>query len=140
MKAVLANLEVDSDFVHLSTVKVNYGTNPMTMNLNGLNTVIETLQRNVVNGFKGISALLNILDSTTETHIRSQLEYFVSALQSLQDEVAAMLSDFFDIANQVTGIQGDAEFLFRRQRTADKKAMAEILQMPCTRKLSENAS
>ena len=129
VKGVLSNLEVDSDFVHLSTVKVNYATNPMTVNLNGLNTVIETLQRNIVNGFKGISALLNILDSTTETHIRSQLEYFVAALQSLQNEVAVMLSQFFDIANQVQGIQGETEFLFRRQRTADKKATAEIEQM-----------
>ena len=126
VKAVLANLDVDSDFVHLSTVKVSYATNPMTVNLNGLNTVIETLQRNVVNGFKGISALLNIMNSTTETHIRSQLEYFVSALQSLQDEVAAMLTEYFDIANQVQGLSGEAEFLFRRQRTADKMATATI--------------
>ena len=92
IKTVLSNLEVDSDYVHLSTVKVNHSTNPMTVNLNGLSTVIDTLQRNVVNGFKGISALLNIMNSTTETHIRSQLEYFVSALQSLQNEVADMLS------------------------------------------------
>ena len=94
IKSVLAGIDVDSDYVHLSTVKVNYATNPMTVNLNGLDTVLNTLQRNVVNGFKGISALLNILDSTTETHIRSQLEYFVSALQSLQNEVASMLSQF----------------------------------------------
>ena len=126
IKTVLSNLEVDSDYVHLSTVKVNHSTNPMTVNLNGLNTVIETLQRSIVNGFKGISALLNIMNSTTETHIRSQLEYFVAALQSLQNEVAVMLSQFFDIANQVQGIQGETEFLFRRQRTADKKATAEI--------------
>ena len=129
IKAVLGSLEVDSDYVHLSTVKVNHSTNPMMLNLNGLNTVIDSLQRNVVNGFKGISSLMNIMNSTTETHIRSQLEYYVSALQSLQDEVAAMLSQFFDIANQVQGIQGESEFRFRRQRTADKKATAEIEQM-----------
>ena len=129
IKTTLANLDVDSDYVHLSTVKVNHSTNPMTLNLQGLNTVIETLQRNVVNGFKSISALLNILDSTTETHIRSQLEYFVAALQSLQDEVATMLSDYFDVGNQVQGIQGETEFFFRRQRTADKKATAEIEQI-----------
>ena len=126
IKAVLSNLDVDSDYVHLSTVNVNHATNPMTVNLNGLSTVIDALQRNVVNGFKGISALLNILDSTTETHIRSQLEYFVSALQSLQDEVAAMLSEYFDIGNQVQGLQGETEFRFRKQRSADKKSMAEI--------------
>ena len=113
IKAVLGSLDVDSDYVHLSTVKVNHSTNPMMLNLNGLNTVIDSLQRNVVNGFKGISSLMNIMNSTTETHIRSQLEYYVSALQSLQDEVAAMLSQFFDIANQVQGIQGETEFKFR---------------------------
>ena len=129
IKAVLGSLDVDSDYVHLSTVKVNHSTNPMMLNLNGLNTVIDSLQRNVVNGFKGISSLMNIMNSTTETHIRSQLEYYVSALQSLQDEVADMLSGFFDIANQVQGIQGETEFKFRRQRSADKKAMAEIEQM-----------
>ena len=126
IKTALASLDVDDNFVHLSTVKVNHSTNPMTVNMNGLSTVIETLQRNVVNGFKGISALLNIMNSTTETHIRSQLEYFVSALQSLQDEVATMLSQFFDIANQVQGISGETDFKFRRQRTADKLNMAEI--------------
>ena len=129
IKSVLTNLDVDSDYVHLSTVTVNHATNPMTVNMNGLSTVIDSLQRNVVNGFKGISALLNIMNSTTETHIRSQLEYFVSALQSLQNEVADMLSTFFDIGNQVQGISGETEFFFRRQRTADKKATAEIEQI-----------
>lgn len=126
IQAVLGDLEPDQDYVHASTVRVNYATNPVTVNMNGLNTVIENLQRNVVNGFKGVSALANVLDSTTETHIRAQLEYFVAALQSLQDEVSDMFVDFFDIGNQVQGIQGETTFLFRRQRTADKKATAEI--------------
>ena len=129
IKTALGGLEVDSDFVHADTVSVNYATNPMMINLNGLNTVIETLKLNVVNGFKGVSALLNQLNSTTETHIRSQLEYFVSALQSLQNEIAAMLSDYFDIANQVQGIPGETEFFFRRQRSSDKKTLAEIEQI-----------
>lgn len=129
VKNVLRNLEVDDDYVHMSTVEVNYATNPMTVNLSGLRDTIGSLQNNVVNGFKGVSALINILDSTTETHIRTQLEYFVSALQSLQNEVADMFSTFFDIGNQVQGIQGETEFYFRRQRTADKKATAEIEQI-----------
>ena len=37
-----------------------------------------------------------------------------------------MLSQFFDIANQVQGISGETDFKFRRQRTADKLNMAEI--------------
>ena len=129
VKSVLKDLEVDDDYVHLSTVQVNYANNPMTVNLNGLDSVVNTLQRNVVNGFKGISALMNILDSTTETHIRSQVEYLVSAIQSLQDEVADMLKQFFDIGNQVQGIRGETIFAFKKQRTADKKAVAEIEQI-----------
>ena len=126
IKTVLSNLEVDSDFVHLSTVKVNYATNPMTVNMSGLDSILNTLQHNVVNGFKGISALINLLDSTTETHIRTQLEYFVASLQSLQNEIADMLSSYFDVANQVQGISGETDFFFRRQRTSDKKAAADI--------------
>lgn len=129
VKNVLTNLDVDSDYVHLSTVKVNYATNPITVNMGGLNTVIDTLQRNIVNGFKGISALNNVLDSTTETHIRSQLEYYVSVLQSLQDEVADLLAMFFDTSNRVQGIRGETMFRFKKQRTADKKAVAEIESM-----------
>ena len=126
VREVLGSLDVDSDYVHLSTVKVNYATNPMTVNLTGLNTVIDTLQRNVVNGFKGVSALVNVLDSTTETHIRTQLEYYVSALQSVQDEVADVIKQFFDIGNVVQGLESETTFRFRRQRTSDKKATAEI--------------
>lgn len=129
IQEVLQNLEVDQDYVHASTVEVNYASNPMTVNMNGLNIVVETLQREIVNGFKGVSALANVLDSTTETHIRSQLEYYVSAIQSLQDEIADMLIMFFDAGNQVQGIQGETEFMFRKQRTADKKATAEIEQI-----------
>ena len=126
VQRVLSNLDVDDDYVHMSTVQVNYATNPMTVNLSGLQTVVDTLQNNVVNGFKGISALINVLNSTTETHIRSQLEYFVSAIQSLQNEVSDMFETYFDIGNQVQGLQGETNFKFRRQRTADKKATAEI--------------
>ena len=126
IKNVLSNLDPDSDYVHLSTVKVNYAKNPVTMNLSGIDTITTNLQRNVVNGFKGISALINVLDSTTETHIRSQLEFFVSSVQSLQAEVESVLEGYFDIGNQVQGRQGRTSFRFKRQRTADRKAEAEI--------------
>ena len=129
VRNVLQNLGPDDDYVHLSTVKVNYATNPMSMNLTGIDSIISTLQNQIVNGFKGVSALINLLNSTTETHIRSQVEYFVSAIQSFQDELGEMFEDFFDAANQVQGIQGESEFKFKKQRTADKKATAEIEQI-----------
>lgn len=129
VKNVLENLEPDSDYVHLSTVKVNYGTSPIQTDTRGLDTIINNLQRDVTNGIKSISSLSNVLDSTTETHIRSQLEYYVAAIQSTQDEVADVLSQFFNIGNQVQGIRSETMFSFYKQRTADKKADAEIEQV-----------
>ena len=126
VKSVIQGLEIDEDYVHMDTVQVNYASNPMTTNLNGIATAINTLQNNVVNGYKGISALINLLDSTTETHIRSQVEYYVSALQSFQDEASDMFQQFFDMANQVRGIQGETEFRFKKQRTMDKVAAADV--------------
>ena len=126
IKNVLSNLDPDSDYVHLSTVKVNYAKNPITMNLSGIDTITDNLQRNVVNGFKGVSSLINILNSTTETHIRTQLEFFVSSVQSLQSEVEDVLETYFDIGNQVQGLQGATRFRFKRQRSADRKAESEI--------------
>ena len=37
-----------------------------------------------------------------------------------------MFEEYFDTANQVQGIQGETSFRFRRQRTADRKAEADI--------------
>lgn len=129
IRNVLSNLDPNEDYVHLSTVKVNYATNPMTMNLTGLDNMIGTLQNQVVNGFKGVSALINLLNSTTETHIRSQVEYFVSAIQSFQDEMSESIEGYLNTGNQVQGIQGESSFRFKKQRTADKKATAEIEQI-----------
>ena len=129
VKNVLQNLEPDSDYVHMSTVKVNYGTSRIQTDTRGLDTIISNLQRDVTNGLKSISSLSNMLDSTTETHIRSQLEYYVSAIQSTQDEVGDVLSQFFNTGNQVQGIRSDTGVHFLKQRTSDKKADAEIEQV-----------
>ena len=130
VKQVVNSLDPDQDYVHLSTVKVNYAANPTTSgNAFGLDSITDKLQRDVVNGIKSVTSLNNFLDSTTETHIRSQLEYYVAGIQSLQDEVSDVLSMFFTIGNQVQGIQSEMEYLFRKQRTADRKASAEIKQL-----------
>ena len=123
---VVENLEPDSSYIHLSTVKVNYATTPLQTNTRGLDMIIQNLQRDVVNGYKGISALSNILDSTTETHIRSQLDYLVAILTSMQDEVADVITNFLNIGNQVQGIRSMIEFIFKRQRSIDRQAEAEL--------------
>ena len=126
IRDVVNNLDVDENYVHLSTVKVNYASNPMQMNMNGIDSIIDNLRNDVVNGMKSISALSNILNSTTETHITRQLEYIVSAIQSMQDELADVLRVYFDIGNQVQGRRGETRFQFKKQRTADERQAAEV--------------
>lgn len=125
IQLVLDRLDVDQDYVHTSAVSVNYATTSTQTNMNGIDTIIKNLQRDVTNGMKGVSTLSNILDSTTETHGTLQVEYYVSALQSLQEEVGTSLKRDLDCANQVRGIQSDLRVEFKRQRTADKKSLAE---------------
>ena len=125
IQTVLKNLDPEQDYVHTSAVNVNYPSSSIQTNMEGLDVIIKNLQRDVVNGFKSVSTLSNILDSTTETHGTLQIEYFVSAIQSFQTEVAASLKEDLDNANMVRGIRSDLRFQFKRQRTADKRTMAE---------------
>lgn len=125
VKSALEGLDVDQDYIHTSMVKVNYGSTPVQTNLSGIEKLIEILLKQIVNGMKGISLLSNVLNSSTESQAVVQLEYYVSAIQSMQDEISGVLSDFFDIANRVQGISGESTYTFKRQRTADKKTVAE---------------
>ena len=124
----LGSLDVDSDYVHLSTVKVNYATNPMQTNINGLDTIVDNLKIDVVNGFKGVAALSNLLNSTTETHGNLQVDFFVSAINSLQDEVGGVFREYFDIGNKVQGIPSEMSFQFKRQRAYDRKQFARVYE------------
>ena len=122
---MLANLDVDSDYVHLSTVQVNYATSPIQTNMAGLDTLVTNLQRDVINGMNSVTVLSSLLDSTTETHGTLLLDYYVGAIQSVQEEVADMLGDYFQIGNQVQGIRSDPTVQFKKQRTRDRKSIAD---------------
>lgn len=126
IKQVISNLDVDEDYVHLSTVEVNYANNTLHMNMQGLDTLVNTLKLDIVNGMKSVSGLSNLLDSTTETHITRQLEYFVASISSVQEEMADMMSDYLTIQNIVKGIMSEAQYQFKKQRTSDRRETAEI--------------
>ena len=125
IKDVLKNLDVEDDYVHLDTIEVNYATSPIQTNMTGLDTLVSNLQRDVVNGMKSISALSNMLDSTTETHITRQLEYLIGAIASVQEEVGGMLSDYLNIGNQVQGIRSNILLRHKRQRAQDKQQLVQ---------------
>ena len=125
IKDVLSNLDLEDDYVHLDTVEVNYATSPTQTNMTGLDTLVNNLRIDVVNGMKSISALSNILDSTTETHITRQMEYLIGAIASVQEEVGGMLSDYLNIANQVRGIRSNIMLRHKRQRAQDRRQAAD---------------
>ena len=72
-------------------------------NISGLDTIVDNLKIDVVNGMKGVAALSNLLNSTTETHGNLQVDFFVSAINSLQDEVGSVFKEYFDIGKQGAG-------------------------------------
>ena len=76
VRNVLTNLDIDEDYVHLSTVKVNYATNPMQTNMAGVVDTLKTIQRDIATGAKSYSVLLNINDSTADTYAIRQMEVF----------------------------------------------------------------
>ena len=113
----LGSLDVDSDYVHLSTVKVNYATNPMQTNINGLDTIVDNLKIDVVNGFKGVAALSNLLNSTTETHGNLQVDFFVSPLSTVcKMKSAGCLGNTLTLEIKVQGIP--SEMLIPIQKAA----------------------
>ena len=125
VKAVVEGLEVDENYTHLSTVKVNYATNPMQTNLQGVQEAVRNIQRDIATGAKSYSVLMNINDSASDTYSIRQSEFFVAAVASIQEEVAAVLNFYFDVANQVQGIPSESAFYFLKQRVLDKKHIAE---------------
>ena len=129
VREALSSLEPDDDYVHLSTVQVNYATSPIQTNMAGIIDIITELKLNVVNGYKGVASLANILDSTTETHGNLQVDYLVSAIQSTQEELAEVLKFFLDCSNHVRGIPSDLMVAFKRQRAYDRKQFAEYTQI-----------
>lgn len=129
IKTVLEGLKPDDAFVHTSTVKVNYATNPMQLNTAGLTDTIQNLQRQIATGAKTYSILQNINDSTADTYAIRQMESYIAAIAAVQEDVAGVLDSFFDLANHAQGIRSESQFAFLKQRILDKKTLRETEQL-----------
>ena len=141
IKTTLDGLEVDDNYVHLSTVKVNYATNPMTANYSGITQALDTLRTTIATGAKTYSVLMNINDSSTDARSIRQLEAFIAAIMSVQEEVAGTMNEYFDVGNQVQGITSKSRFMFLKQRVRDKKDIAETekIEMDNLKSAEENS-
>ena len=126
VRSVLTGLDIDEDYVHLSTVQVNYATNPMQTNMNGVTEVIKSIQREIATGAKSYSVMLNINDSTADTYAIRQMESMVASISAVQEEIAEAFNFYFDVANQVQGIASESRFFFLKQRVLDKLTIAQI--------------
>ena len=125
INAVLERLDVESSYVHLDTVKVNYAVSGQSTTMPGLDILVRTLERQITNGLKSIPILMGSNESTAETHANRQLDFYIAAIESIQDGLAMVLTQFFHMLLQVRGVYGGVKFLFRRQRIIDRKTVAD---------------
>ena len=121
----LGNLEVDSNYVHLDTVEVNYADSGTSQTMPGVDTLVRTLERQITNGLKSIPLLMGSNEAVAETHANRQLEFYLAAVTSMQDELTSILEKFFSIALQLQGKSDEVTFSFRKLRATDKKTIAE---------------
>ena len=125
IRGMIESLEIDTSYVHLDTVEVNYADSGTPGTLPGLDILVRTLERQITNGLKSIPILMGSNESVAETHANRQLDFYIASIESIQDELAAILNDFFQIVLQIQGIQDPLKFFFRRQRIIDRKTIAE---------------
>lgn len=126
IKDELKQLDIDSNYVHLDTVSVNYaqgGANAQQMQ--GVETLVRLLERQITNGLKSINILMNSNEAVSETHANRQLDFYLGAVESNQNELAKVLRQFLTIALRVRGARGKVIFNYKKQRVADRKTIAE---------------
>lgn len=122
----LSRMDIDSDYVHTSTVQVNYATGGVVAsNLAGVDTLVRMLERQVTNGMASIPLLMADNESLAETQASRQVENFVSQVHSMQRRLASMLSRLLTLGLRSQGIRGEAHFSFKKQRILDAQTIAE---------------
>ena len=70
----IEQLQVDEDFIHLDLVTVNYGDTAANK-LDGLDTIIRKLERDIIVGIQSIPLLHASNESVAETHANRQLDF-----------------------------------------------------------------
>ena len=122
----LKKLDVDSDYVHTSTVQVNYATGGVVAsNLAGVDTLVRMLERQVTNGMASIPLLMADNESLAETQASRQVENYTSQVMSMQERLAGILSRLLTLSLRAQGIMGEAFFQFRKQRILDAQTVAQ---------------
>ena len=125
IQEAIGRLDIDSNYVHLDTVEVNYAQSGATIAMTGVDTLVRTIERQITNGLKTIPILMASNEAVAETHANRQLDFYLASVNSMQDEVTRLLEYFFGIVLQVNGRSDDVTFTFKRLRTVDKKTQAE---------------
>ena len=126
IRTELRKLDVDSNYVHLDTVKVNYaqgGTGLLQMS--GIDTLVRLLERQITNGLKSINLLMNSNEAVSETHANRQLDFYLGAVESNQNELSKIIRKFLTIVLRVQGLPGEVMWNQKKQRVTDRRTIAE---------------
>ena len=68
---------------------------------------------------------MGIQDAATEANAGSQLEHYVSGIESLQDTNALLVSRALSLVLRLYGRRGEVILKYKKQRISDKKVLAE---------------
>ena len=115
IKAVINTLDVDTDYVHLDTVAVNHAPSGTSASMQGVDVLVNMIERWIVDGVKSVPMLLGINTATAETHANRQLDFYMAAIRSIQETLADILMHFLRIVLQVRGKRGAVLFYFLEQ-------------------------
>ena len=127
VKVELENKQVDSDYVHMDLINVNYAPGSLSGDaLNSVDSFVHRLQQGVTVGGKSIPLLQGDNQSLAESQADRSLETYVDGtITPIQKKESEQWSDLFSLANQARGIRGRVNFLFQKRRVRDFKSIAE---------------
>ena len=126
IKNQLESLSPTSDFIGLSTIDISVPRGSSTgFNLQGVEGYIKLLERSITRGFNSTLLLMGIQDAATEANAGSQLEHYVSGIESLQDTNALLVSRALSLVLRLYGRRGEVILKYKKQRISDKKVLAE---------------
>ena len=123
----LEKKEVDSDYVHMDLIEVNYAPGSLAGDaLSSVDSFIHRLQQGVTVGGKSIPLLMADNESLAESQADRSLETYVDGtITPIQNKESDQWSQLFSLANQVRGVRGEVRLLFQKRRVRDLKSIAE---------------
>jgi len=130
VKTVYAGLEPDDAYVHTSVVKVNRPVGAVDADaLEGIDGLIEALERMSVRALKTMPFLMAISESATETQANRQFEAHLQGIRGFQHLCESLLEHLLTVGLQAQGITAVVEWRFAELRASEAMRDAQVDQL-----------